>query len=128
VLAIECPKCKSKDISEKLMFQFSTTTCPDCGYEYHLNLWYRFTVHVFLWVFGYFWLTFKYFIDIDSAPHWVIYTAIFLLLALPIFYYFVVYYFYRDIPAEKGISKAHAIIFWLATITTFIPAALYTYG
>lgn len=71
---------------------------------------------------------FAYFIDLGVTPHWLIYFSMFLMIAVPITYVCVVYHHRRDIPAELGIPKIHIVMFWIITIATFLPAAIYTYG
>ncbi|PCK07264.1 MAG: hypothetical protein COA42_15200 [Alteromonadaceae bacterium] len=109
-------------------FEFGTSKCSDCGYEYFLTLWYRLSVHTFFWCIGALYFVFKYIIDPRSSDAWVVVTILSLLLLMPLISWAVSYYKFRDVPADNAVTLVHKSLFWVLTLVTAVPVILYLSG
>ncbi|WHI44683.1 hypothetical protein [Microbulbifer sp. VAAF005] len=127
-MAIKCPECKSKNVDEVFPFSFSKSRCPDCGFEYILSIWYRLSVHTFLWsVLIFLVIPFNFIASADNISNTVGFTLIGLMMICPMAYWYITYTCYR-VETPNRVSKTNFLIFWVLTVATYTPAVIYMAG
>ena len=127
-MAIKCPECKSKNVDEVIPISFAKSRCPDCGFAYNLSIWYRLSVHTFLWSLLIFVvIPFNFLVAADEVSNAVGFTLVGLAVVSPILYWYITYTHYR-VENPSRANRANFLVFWVLTTVTFLPAAIYLAG